>query len=348
MKRGKHAAKSTIVLNKRLLTGLIVSMMVMVALCIGAGIAVCGLYWNWEESDGLTADNMALQGSMDGLQKSLAEQKQKVTEAMGQLADMKRQLEAAQQDNAALEEANRELKDKLDTAQRNVEELQDKLAGLQGSQPVYPANAKLIALTFDDGPGGKTTPRLLDILKEKQVKATFFMVGKNAERYPAIVQRVAEEGHVIGTHTYSHQRLTALTSQGIAEEIDKSMQIFTNILGVAPTLLRPPGGHYNDDVVAYTKDHHQRIIMWSVDTRDWESRDRDKILETAFQETAYGVRDGAIVLMHDVYDTTVDAVGEMIDRLKADGYTLVTVPELLRVRAGGGEGGGVYRYLKPA
>ena len=209
--------------------------------------------------------------------------------------------------------------------------------------PAYPAGAKLAALTFDDGPN-KYTARLLDILKEKETPATFFVLGSWAERYPELIRREVAEGHAVGSHSYSHTKLTTLTAEEIAADLDKSLEALTRITGQTPSLLRVPGGHYNDDVWAYAREKGLRIIQWSVDSRDWEKKNRDSIMENIF-ESRYNVKDGGIILLHDVHATTVDCVGEIIDRLKAEGYTLVTVPELLRWRAAYGEAGEVYKSL---
>lgn len=330
-----HVRKDGAAVNKRLLTGLIVSLIVMVALAIGAGVAVSGLNWYGEEVDGLTSDNASLQELVAAMQSTLADAKQELEETESQAAA----------DKAALEEKIASLETELDALRGQLADAQDKIAELKGELPVYPADAKLVALTFDDGPAA-STGRLLDILKAKRVKATFFMLGIQAEKSPALVARVAEEGHVIGNHSYSHKNLKKMTAEEATADLDKCSDILFGITGKRPTLMRPPGGNYDDMVVGCAKSRELRIINWSVDTRDWESKNRDAILATAFQEGAYGVQDGAIVLMHDVHPTTIDAVEEMIDRLQEQGYTLVTVPELLRVRADGGEDGGVYRILK--
>lgn len=107
-------------------------------------------------------------------------------------------------------------------------------------------------------------------------------------------------------------------------------------------LLRPPGGNYDNRLLGYAKEKGVSVVNWTVDTRDWEHRNKDTILATAFRQGKYGVQDGAIVLMHDVYETSVDAAVEMMDRLTAQGYTMVTVPELIRVKGGGLQAGRFY------
>ena len=325
----KHAAKKRYTkLEKGLLTGLIISLVVSLSVMVGAGVAVTGLYWYDEQVSGLTADNEKLLDSIDALQADLKAQQDRAEQAEQNLGEL----------NARIDE----LKAQIAEDQAEASYLQQQLDIAKGNLPVYPKNAKLVALTFDDGPGPHTE-RLLDILREKRAPATFFVLGHQAEKYPDILRRIADEGHAIGTHTYSHANLTKLTPEEIAAEMGKSTDVILNITGKLPTLMRPPGGNRNDDLLAYCQEQNMRVIMWSVDTRDWESKDPVKIMEQAFQEGQYGIRDGAIVLLHDIHATTVDTMSEMIDRLYAEGYTLVTVPELLRVRAeNGGEAGQVY------
>ena len=135
---------------------------------------------------------------------------------------------------------------------------------------------------------------------------------------------MAEEGHVIGNHTMNHKNLTKLSESEVLQQIDACADIVENASGVRPYLLRCPGGNVNDAVKKVLKDQHLALVNWSVDTRDWQSRNTEKVLETAFQSGNYGIRDGAIVLMHDVYETTLNAAVRMMDRLIADGYSIVT------------------------
>lgn len=316
-------------LERKLLIGLIVSLVVTMAMIVGAGVAVSGLSWYGEQVDGLNSDNKKLQDSIGYLQDDIKAERELTNEANREIRELNSRIE--------------ELKAQIVEDQSEASYLQQQLDIAKGNLPVYPKDAKLVALTFDDGPAS-STERLLDILRAKRAPATFFVLGSQAEKKPDILKRIADEGHAIGTHTYSHSKLTKMTPDEMAADIGKSCDIILNITGKLPTLLRPPGGHYDDNTLSYAKEQNMKLIMWSVDTRDWESKDPVKIMEQAFQEGQYGMHDGAIVLMHDIHAPTVDTVGEMIDRLYAEGYTLVTVPELLRVRAeNGGEAGEVYR-----
>lgn len=199
---------------------------------------------------------------------------------------------------------------------------------------------KLIALTFDDGPAPATTLRLLDILKEKKAKATFFVVGKMAQAAPEILQRIEQAGHVVGSHTMGHVNLTTLDVTAIKQDVATIDGVFRRNLGHAAKLTRPPYGEINDNVKAGVG---QPLVIWSIDPEDWRTKDavaiRKHVVERAF--------DGGIVLMHDIYDSTVDAVGGMIDDLRKAGYELVTVPEMAQARGVTMVKGEVYGSFRP-
>ena len=184
---------------------------------------------------------------------------------------------------------------------------------------------KLVALTFDDGPHGTYTPELLNTLKQEGVRATFFVLGTNSSIYPDILKRMVAEGHQVASHTQSHQNLSSLSEAGIIEEVNTARDIITNATGKKPTALRPPYGAYNDTVKRLAG---ASVIMWSVDTQDWRSQNPDAI----YNEVMSSTRDGSIILMHDIYSTTVEAAKRVIPKLKADGYTFVTVDELIASR----------------
>ena len=167
-------------------------------------------------------------------------------------------------------------------------------------------------------------------------------MGTNAAKHPEILKRMDAEGHVIGNHSYAHQNLTKGAAAAMQDQVNKCAAIIRGAVGYAPVLLRPPGGNYDNRLLGYAKEKGVSVVNWTVDTRDWEHRNKDTILATAFRQGKYGVQDGAIVLMHDVYETSVDAAVEMMDRLTAQGYTMVTVPELIRVKGGGLQAGRFY------
>ena len=179
----------------------------------------------------------------------------------------------------------------------------------------------LVALTFDDGPSGATTPTLLDILSDEEVPATFFMLGYMARNNPELVQRIEREGHEVASHTMSHQNLIRISAAAVESDINEANSVFQSILGHTPALTRPPYGNINDNVRKYTG---TPLILWSVDTLDWKNKNAESIVATTMSE----VHDGAIILMHDIHPTSVEAVPALISTLRAAGYEFVTVSEL--------------------
>jgi peptidoglycan-N-acetylglucosamine deacetylase len=183
-----------------------------------------------------------------------------------------------------------------------------------------------IAMTFDDGPSPETTPRLLDILKQRNIKATFFMIGQNAQANPTIVQRILAEGHEIGNHSWTHPQLSKLSDDRVTEEITKTQNAIKNACGYTPVLLRPPYGA----ITARQKDWIEKqfglsVIIWSVDPFDWK-RPGASVIE---QRILAGARPGAIVLSHDIHKQTVDAMPATLDALAAKGFKFVTVSQLI-------------------
>ncbi|MFF3979608.1 polysaccharide deacetylase family protein [Streptomyces sp. NPDC001828] len=205
----------------------------------------------------------------------------------------------------------------------NTAEVKAAGAGPQGA--VDCAKAKCIALTFDAGPGPHT-PQLLDILKEKKVHATFFLLGrKHVDTYPDTVRRAAAEGHEIANHTWTHQRLDQLKPDEIRSELDRTQQAVKKLTGHEPTLMRPPQGRTNDKVKAVAKELGLAQVLWSATAKDYATTDSALIRKRILDQAG---RDG-IILLHDIYDGTVPAVPGIIDELKRRGYTFVTVPQLL-------------------
>ena len=202
------------------------------------------------------------------------------------------------------------------------------------------AGDKLVALTFDDGPGPYTA-RLLDGLKERGVVVTFFMLGSRAEAYPAIVKRAYEEGHQIANHSYSHAEMTALGDAAVQNEFSRTADLlYQNSGGAENCIVRLPYGSSSARVRSLID---APIIVWSVDPVDWKYRNA----ATVRQNIASGVFDGAIVLAHDIHSTTVEGALAAIDDLLARGYEFVTVNELFRRRGVPMENGVEYYSCKP-
>lgn len=218
----------------------------------------------------------------------------------------------------------------------------EKPAEPQPAAPETPVvtKGKVIALTFDDGPSTVTTPRLLEILKGRGVKATFFVLGNMALNAPEIVRREAAEGHQVASHTPYHHQLTLYTEAQVRVEAAEMERIFREILGVAPTLTRPPYGAFDAKVAAGLG---QPMILWSVDPRDWADRNAATVC-TRVVSAAF---DGAIILVHDIHATTVEAVPCIIDGLRAQGYEFMTVTELAAYRGVTLANGVAYYHFKP-
>ena len=183
-----------------------------------------------------------------------------------------------------------------------------------------------IAMTFDDGPSPETTPRLLDILKQRNIKVTFFMIGQNAERNPDLVRRILAEGHEIGNHSWTHPQLSKLSDDRVTQEITKTQEAIKNASGFTPTTLRPPYGAITPRQRAWIESQFGlNIILWSVDPFDWKRPGPSVIT----QRILSGARPGAIILSHDIHKQTVDAMPATLDALLAKGFKFVTVSQLL-------------------
>ncbi|MGW2045824.1 polysaccharide deacetylase family protein [Streptomyces sp. NPDC001858] len=197
--------------------------------------------------------------------------------------------------------------------------------------------AKCIALTFDAGPS-ENSARLLDILKEKHVPATFFLLGKrHIEKYPELVRRMAAEGHEVASHTWEHKILTQITPEEIREELERPNDEIERLTGRRPTLMRPPQGRTDETVHEICRELGLSEVLWTVTAKDYTTTDSALIQRRVLDQAD---RDG-IILLHDIYDGTVPAVPGIIDELKERGYVFVTVPQLLA--PGKAEPGEVYR-----
>lgn len=181
---------------------------------------------------------------------------------------------------------------------------------------------KRIALTFDDGPHPRYTEKLLDGLKERGVHVTFFVTGANAEKYPEIVKRMQEEGHLIGNHTYHHVQLTAANGEQFRNEIISTNEAIRGITGEDTEYIRPPYGSWNKK---YEEELDMFPVLWTVDPRDWCSDDAACIVRNTVEK----IKDNDIILMHDQYKSSVTAALEIVDELQKEGYEFVTVEEIL-------------------
>ena len=181
---------------------------------------------------------------------------------------------------------------------------------------------KLIAITFDDGPRRDTTERLLDGLAERDASATFFLIGKQIAGNEDLVERMAAEGHQVGSHTWNHVRLLGVSRDILREEVDRTQAALEALLGEGDYWLRPPYGAVDETDRRLIS---VPMIKWSVDPRDWELLDAEQVTAAVLEHTG----PGQIILLHDIYPTSVDAALAVVDALQGQGYRFVTVAELL-------------------
>lgn len=208
----------------------------------------------------------------------------------------------------------------------------DRRAILQGAAPtgLTPPNCAAIpciAFSFDDGPDPTVTPRVLDILAAEHVKATFFMVGHRVPGNEHLLQRMYYEGHEIGNHSWDHANLTRLSPEQFDSEIQSTQNAIARAGVPTPHLLRPPYGAVNDLVKSRA---HMTIVRWDIDPDDWRTQDPARIC----QEILAQAKPGGIVLLHDVYPSTADALAPVIDQLRAANYQFVTVSQLMQLSPG--------------
>ena len=180
---------------------------------------------------------------------------------------------------------------------------------------------KQVALTFDDGPEPKVTTQILETLKKYDAKATFFMLGSRVEYYPEIAKDVQAAGHELGNHTWNHPNLVKANAKKITDEINNTSTIIEEVTGQKATLFRPPYGSFNDTV---SEKSDLPIILWDVDTLDWKHRNPGQLLAAVKKST----RDGSVILMHDIHQSTADGLEAVLAYLKEEGYVFVTVSEL--------------------
>lgn len=179
-----------------------------------------------------------------------------------------------------------------------------------------------VAITFDDGPSAKYTGQLLDGLKERGVKATFFLIGENAKAHPELVKRIDEEGHLVGNHTYHHVQIKKLAEDAAVEEVEKTDDVIYQITGKHTEYMRPPFGQWKKDL-----EYKMQIIpvLWTIDTLDWTTENEEEIVNRVVTD----VGEGDIILMHDCYASSVTAALRIVDYLQTEGFELVTVDRLL-------------------
>jgi peptidoglycan/xylan/chitin deacetylase (PgdA/CDA1 family) len=200
-----------------------------------------------------------------------------------------------------------------------------------GARVVYTSvqiNQPYIAITFDDGPHVTNTPRLLNMLKERNIKATFFVVGQCAKEYPSIIRRILAEGHEIGSHTYTHRSLPTLSEDTVRQEITKTDAAVTEAANYHMRVMRPPYGATNLRIKKWFYDEFgYPTILWDVDPFDWKKPGASVVKSRIVS----GTRNGSIILCHDIHAGTIDAMPDTLDTLLAKGFHFVTVSQLLNM-----------------
>ena len=226
-----------------------------------------------------------------------------------------------------------EIKDDVDFSVNLKEEYESENGFL------YDKAKKTVALTFDDGPNREKTLRLAELLRDNKMHATFFMVGNRMGSAPDVINELLKDGNEIGSHSYNHKNLTRLTSEELIQEEDKTNQIYKSITGKDLKLLRAPYGSVNDKM---KENLNYIFINWNLDTEDWRYRNKDHIYNSVIEN----IKDGDIILMHDLYDTTIEAVEKLLPELYVQGYQVVTVSELANLKGSNLEPHKVYRFFK--
>ena len=201
--------------------------------------------------------------------------------------------------------------------------------------------SKYVALTFDDGPSGRFTRALLKGLRDRNARATFFLCGYRMTEYPELAERIFLEGHELGCHGYSHDGMASMSRREVAEEIGKMRALLPE--GCCLTFLRPPGGCSSDAVEQVAEAQGLAILSWSVDPRDWATRDTWAVEREVLQK----VKDGDVILLHDMSDSSVRAALDIVDSLQRQGFTFVTVSQLARLRGTRLKPGATYTAFPP-
>ncbi len=206
---------------------------------------------------------------------------------------------------------------------------QAKSAGTPAPHSVYSdvhVDEPYIALTFDDGPHATLTPKLLDLLASRHIKATFFVLGECVEQNPQILQRAAREGHEIGNHSWSHPQLNRLSDEGVRSQLKRTDDLIKSSIGIRPTLFRPPYGALTSRQKKWIPEEFgYKIILWDVDPLDWKEPGPATVTNRILKNS----RPGSIVLSHDIHRGTIEAMPATIDQLLAKHYKFVTVSELI-------------------
>lgn len=218
------------------------------------------------------------------------------------------------------------IKPNLGNKQYAIAEAPGPIAEEKSDIRIIDPNKPMIAITYDDGPS-QYTPEIVDVLKENNSVATFFVLGQSVYKNEDILNRMIDEGNQIGNHTYNHKRLTTISDEELYKQVQGTDDLIRIATGYTPSVMRPPYGTTTDDL---NKKIQRPVIKWSIDTRDWENQNVEMIKNSILAN----VKDGDIILMHDMYNSTVEASKIVIPELINRGYQLVTIDELFEYRDG--------------
>lgn len=199
-----------------------------------------------------------------------------------------------------------------------------------------------VALTFDDGPSGELTEKLLDGLRARNARATFFLCGYRMDRFPSVLSRYEAEGHQVGVHSTVHTDLTKLSPQEVHRDMEETARKIQAETGIRPQVMRPPGGAYDETVCKEAADEGMCVVLWSVDPRDWANHNAAAIMQTMAGKAV----NGDIILMHDMSESSVAAALQLVDNMQARGYCFVTVSELAVLTGKELTPGEVYKHFK--
>lgn len=190
-----------------------------------------------------------------------------------------------------------------------------------------PEGAKFVALTFDDGPGYDSTQRILNVLDKYNAKATWFVLGSKVDANPEMLKTINAAGHEVANHSYSHPNLVEMDLNSALQNINSASNSIKNVIGKYPSYLRPPYGSYNNSIASNT---NLGIALWSVDSLDWKFRNG----QATYEHTMNTLTANPVILFHDIYDTSADAVELLVPKLVAEGYTFVTYSEMMAITGG--------------
>lgn len=199
-------------------------------------------------------------------------------------------------------------------------------------EPVYslPTKGKYACITFDDGPHAVLTPRLLDILKEKKCKATFFVMGIKATMHPDILKRMKDEGHEVANHSWNHPVLSQISPDELHSQMKRTTDAIYQATNFTPVVMRPPYGNSNGKVNKQIyKNENLTVIMWSIDPKDWARPAQETVKKNVLEK----VQTGSIILMHDVHPGTIKLMPSLLDTLLERGFQLITVSEMIAIAA---------------